>query len=104
MLPTHLVCSSKHDVTHLFSKTCSSKHDVTHVVRVYDYSGVRRWTNKAALSRSGQRSVTVLEVDRILIPVHQGVHWVCAEINLRDKEVRLYDSMMVSTRGGSLEA
>lgn len=43
-----------------------------------------------------QLSETVLEVDRIIMPVHLGNHWTCAVIDLAAKELVYYDSMGVS--------
>ena len=45
---------------------------------------------------SMQLSETILEVDRIIMPVHLGNHWTCAVINLAAKELVYYDSMGVS--------
>ena len=44
---------------------------------------------------ASQLSDTVLEVDRIIMPVHLGNHWTCAVINLAAKELVYYDSMGV---------
>lgn len=43
-----------------------------------------------------QLSETVLEVDRIIMPVHLGNHWTCATIDLAAKELVYYDSMGVN--------
>ena len=49
----------------------------------YGHQGVRRWT----------KSVDIFSHDYILIPVHLGIHWCLAIVDLRQKEVRYYDSM-----------
>lgn len=49
----------------------------------YCYANVRRWTRK----------VDLLSMDKIIIPLHLGVHWTLAVINIRDKRFEYYDSM-----------
>jgi len=44
---------------------------------------------------SAQMSATILDVDRIIMPVHLGIHWTCAVIDLAAKELVYYDSMGV---------
>ncbi|KAK4301541.1 hypothetical protein Pmani_026319 [Petrolisthes manimaculis] len=48
------------------------------------FSSVRRWTRK----------VDLFSHDLLLIPIHLGVHWCMATIDLRNKCVRYYDSML----------
>lgn len=48
------------------------------------------------LERCGQASATVLECDKLIIPVHLGCHWTCAVINLRDRGICYFDSLGVS--------
>ena len=46
----------------------------------------------------------MLDLDRIIIPVHQGLHWVCAVIDLANRCFIYYDSMGVrsyDSRAGS---
>lgn len=62
----------------------------------YDYNSVRRWTMPSRLSKAGQPFSCILDCDRIIIPVHQGIHWVCAVIDLQQRKFVLYDSMLVS--------
>ena len=50
----------------------------------YCFTNVRRWTRKFDL----------LAFDKVLVPIHLGVHWVLAVINLRDKRFEYYDSML----------
>ncbi|GLI69363.1 hypothetical protein VaNZ11_013954 [Volvox africanus] len=60
----------------------------------YNYANVRRWTIPRQLINKMQPSSNVLELDRIIIPIHKGVHWTCAEIDLKARAVRYYDSLM----------
>ena len=53
----------------------------------YDYNAVRRWTTQKKLGYDA------LLCDTIVVPVHQGIHWVLATVELREKRVRLYDSL-----------
>lgn len=48
------------------------------------FSSVRRWTRK----------VDLFSYDLLLVPIHLGVHWCMATIDLRSKCVRYYDSML----------
>ncbi len=48
------------------------------------------------LERWGQHSGTVLECDKLIIPVHLGCHWTCAVISLRDRGISYFDSLGVS--------
>lgn len=59
----------------------------------YVYNNVRRWTTKMRLDRWGQHSATVLECDKLIIPVHLGCHWTCAVISLRDRGISYFDSL-----------
>lgn len=43
----------------------------------------------------GQASDTILECDKVVVPVHLGMHWTCAVINLREKAIEYYDSLLV---------
>ena len=63
----------------------------------YDYNAVRRWTAPNKLKNAGQLSKTILECDKIIIPVNQGnLHWVCAVIDIKNQKFLLYDSLQVS--------
>ena len=48
------------------------------------YAGVKRWTRK----------VDVFSYDVWLIPVHLQVHWCMAVVDLRNKTIEYYDSML----------
>ncbi|KAK2079524.1 hypothetical protein QBZ16_001918 [Prototheca wickerhamii] len=61
----------------------------------YDYLAVRRWTLPKRLKAAGQPSQSVLDCDRIVVPVHQGIHWTCAVVDLGKKELRYYDALLV---------
>lgn len=60
---------------------------------VYKYDEVRRWTIPTRLKLAGQASSCILDCDKIILPVHQGIHWTAAVIDLARKEVAYYDSM-----------
>jgi hypothetical protein len=55
----------------------------------YAYANVKRWTRKIDLFAS----------DKVVVPIHLGVHWTCAVINLRDRQFEYYDSMNGYARG-----
>lgn len=59
----------------------------------YNYDLVRRWTLPKRLKASGQASDSILDCDRIVLPVHQGMHWVCAVIDLQHRKFVYYDSL-----------
>lgn len=43
----------------------------------YNYSNVRRWTRPARLRSSGiAHYASVADVDKVIVPVHLGNHWV----------------------------
>ena len=67
-------------------------------LRRYDYGAVSRWTRPKRLQASGQASVSILECDRVIAPVHLGVHWTCAMADLTNQEFHYYDSMGVRRR------
>lgn len=54
----------------------------------YEYSNVRRWTLPKRLKYD------VLRCEKIYVPVHQAVHWVLAEIDIREKRISYYDSLL----------
>ncbi|KAL4421737.1 hypothetical protein ABPG77_002353 [Micractinium sp. CCAP 211/92] len=60
----------------------------------YNYNEVRRWTVPTRLKTSGQASESILDCDRIILPVHQGLHWVCAVIDLQHRKFVYYDSLL----------
>ncbi|CAO2184627.1 unnamed protein product [Urochloa humidicola] len=53
----------------------------------YDYKAVRRWTTKRKLGYS------LIECDKIFVPIHKEVHWCLAVINIRDKKFQYLDSL-----------
>ncbi len=36
------------------------------------------------------------------MPIHVGIHWTCAEVNLQERVVRYYDSLQVCQIGQSV--
>lgn len=64
---------------------------------IYKYDNVRRWTTPNKLKNGGQLSTSILDCDRIIVPVNQSnTHWTCAVIDLNDKKLIYYDSLVVS--------
>ena len=61
-------------------------------------SQVRRWTTPKRLKANGQASESVLDCDRIIMPVHEGVHWTCAMVDLQHKQLVFFDSLMGEDR------
>lgn len=60
----------------------------------YNYDGVRRWTTPKRLKASGQASSSILDCDRVIIPVNRhNTHWMCAVIDIRNQELVQYDSL-----------
>ncbi|KAH1209115.1 Ubiquitin-like-specific protease ESD4 [Glycine max] len=53
----------------------------------YDFKSVRRWTSQRNLGYS------LLECDKIFVPIHQEIHWCLAVINKKDKKFQYLDSM-----------
>ncbi len=47
------------------------------------FQSLKRWTRK----------VDIFSFDLILVPIHLGLHWTLAVIDLACKEIRYYDSM-----------
>ncbi|CAM6088342.1 unnamed protein product [Calypogeia fissa] len=55
--------------------------------RNYDYKAIRRWTTQKKLGYS------LSDCDKILVPIHQDIHWCLAVINIRDKRLEYLDSL-----------
>jgi sentrin-specific protease 1 len=55
--------------------------------RSYDYKSVRRWTTQKKIGYS------LIDCDKILVPIHQDVHWCLAVINIRDQRFEYLDSL-----------
>ncbi|KAJ2469932.1 hypothetical protein EV174_006192 [Coemansia sp. RSA 2320] len=53
-------------------------------LRDQGYVRVKRWT----------RRVKLFEKDLVIVPVHLGVHWCCAVIDLRAKTIVYYDALL----------
>lgn len=53
----------------------------------YDFKPVRRWTTEKKLGYS------LLDCERVVIPLHKGNHWVLGVVDLREKRVSYYDSL-----------
>lgn len=61
----------------------------------FTFSKVRRWTKPRRLLEQGQVSERVLDCDRIIIPVHRPVHWICIIVCVREQEIICYDPLPV---------
>lgn len=53
----------------------------------YDYENVRRWTSFNKLGYN------VYECDLICVPIHEGIHWTLATIDLANRRLTYYDSL-----------
>ena len=58
------------------------------------YQRVRRWPTRVEFcSLTGQAGVKISELDKVIVPVHLGVHWTLAVVNLKKKRIEFYDSL-----------
>ncbi|KAM7485081.1 hypothetical protein LguiA_001090 [Lonicera macranthoides] len=53
----------------------------------YDFKSVRRWTTQRKLGYS------LIECDKIFVPIHKEVHWCLAVINMKDEKFQYLDSL-----------
>ncbi|KAL2470357.1 Ubiquitin-like-specific protease ESD4 [Abeliophyllum distichum] len=53
----------------------------------YNFQSVRRWTTQKKLGYS------LLECDKIFVPIHKEVHWCLAIINKKDEKLQYLDSL-----------
>ncbi|XP_062175471.1 ubiquitin-like-specific protease ESD4 isoform X3 [Alnus glutinosa] len=53
----------------------------------YDYKSVRRWTSQRKLGYS------LIECDKIFVPIHKEIHWCLAVINKKDEKFQYLDSL-----------
>jgi len=51
----------------------------------YVFENVQRWT--------GKLTYALHECDKIVVPIHLGMHWVLAVCDLKNKQLRYLDSM-----------
>ncbi|MEW5296812.1 MAG: hypothetical protein WDW36_000064 [Sanguina aurantia] len=77
---------------HLFSSFFCNK--LCKDAQAYRYANVRRWTTPHRLLRGGQLSDCILDLDRVIMPVHCGAHWTCAVIDIKAKALYYYDSLL----------
>eukprot|EP00793_Prasinoderma_coloniale_P004598 PRCOL_00000359-RA len=78
--------------TTMFYKKLYSVESGSYVGK-YDYKGVKRWTLPARLKARKLPAESVFDVDKIIVPLHQEVHWTVCVIDLRAKRLTFYDSM-----------
>ncbi|XP_057956918.1 ubiquitin-like-specific protease ESD4 isoform X2 [Malania oleifera] len=53
----------------------------------YDFKSVRRWTTQRKLGYS------LMECDKIFVPIHKEIHWCLAVINKKDEKFQYLDSL-----------
>ncbi|KAJ7955108.1 ubiquitin-like-specific protease ESD4 [Quillaja saponaria] len=53
----------------------------------YDFKSVRRWTSQRKLGYS------LIECDKIFVPIHKEIHWCLAIINKKDEKLQYLDSL-----------
>ncbi|KAL7080917.1 hypothetical protein ACP275_14G008400 [Erythranthe tilingii] len=53
----------------------------------YNFQSVRKWTTQKKLGYS------LLDCEKIFVPIHQGAHWCLAIINKKDKKFEYLDSL-----------
>ncbi|KAJ4968828.1 hypothetical protein NE237_015529 [Protea cynaroides] len=53
----------------------------------YDYKAVRRWTTMKKIGYS------LVECDKIFVPIHKEIHWCLAVINKKDEKFQYLDSL-----------
>ncbi|XP_060174060.1 putative ubiquitin-like-specific protease 1B [Lycium barbarum] len=53
----------------------------------YNYQSVRRWTSQRKLGYS------LLECDKIFVPIHKEIHWCLAVINKKEEKFQYLDSL-----------
>jgi len=71
--------------------------------RGYDFSQVSRWTKRSkvrpflplssAVSHCLYCQTDIFAYDKVLLPVHLGVHWCLAVINIKERRTEYYDSL-----------
>ncbi|MEW5308088.1 MAG: hypothetical protein WDW38_000074 [Sanguina aurantia] len=63
-------------------------------LNTYTYANVKRWTTPKKLETAGQGCKCLLDVDRIIMPIHCGMHWTCAVVDIKNESIYYYDSLM----------
>eukprot|EP00850_Spirogloea_muscicola_P022713 SM000308S11823 [mRNA] locus=s308:121653:124435:+ [translate_table: standard] len=53
----------------------------------YDYKSVRRWTTPKKVGYK------LYDCDKVIVPIHQGIHWTLAIIDLSGKSLHFLDSL-----------
>ncbi|XP_020688546.1 ubiquitin-like-specific protease 1A isoform X2 [Dendrobium catenatum] len=66
--------------TFFFEKLANGKNG-------YDFEAVRRWTTKKKLG------YTLIECDKVFVPIHKKKHWCLAVINIKDETFQYLDSL-----------
>jgi hypothetical protein len=60
----------------------------------YNYKKVRQWTTEKRL-----KGYSLLDCEKVVIPIHQESHWVLGVINIKGKSLHFCDSMGGSDQG-----
>ncbi|KAI0489459.1 hypothetical protein KFK09_029302 [Dendrobium nobile] len=66
--------------TFFFEKLANGKNG-------YNFEAVRRWTTKKKLG------YTLIECDKVFVPIHKKKHWCLAVINVKDETFQYLDSL-----------
>ena len=77
---------------------CSNRRAAARAVQEdnsYKYDEVKRWGLAKKLAAGGQLSASLLDCDRLIMPVHLPNHWVAAMVDLKNERLTYYDSMGV---------
>lgn len=53
----------------------------------YDFKSVRRWTTQQKIG------YTLIECDRVFVPIHKNMHWCLGVINKSDEKFQYFDSL-----------
>ena len=56
--------------------------------RSYDFDAVKSWTKKRKMKFGG-----TFDMDLLIVPVHIGVHWTLAVVNLPQRRIEYYDAL-----------
>ncbi|GAQ88288.1 SUMO protease [Klebsormidium nitens] len=72
-----------HPVCHFFNTFFYNKLRMD--AQEYEYSRVQRWTRRVKYK--------LAKCDKVIVPIHQGIHWALAVINLRDRRLEYFDSV-----------
>jgi sentrin-specific protease 1 len=55
---------------------------------LFNYKNVKRWAKKQVVGGN------IFDMNKMLVPVHKGFHWVLIEVDMKKNELNFYDSMV----------